>query len=101
MEFERRPNTIRVSGRSNPNQMAELLCELLGHFGKANMRAIGAAAINQTVKSIAIAGIRLVSSGAEIVCIPSFCEAVIRGKTLSAIQFAVEVRWPDTIQIAA
>ena len=101
MDFERRINTLRVSSKSNPKHIAEVLCELLGQFGKANMRAVGAAAINQAVKAIAIASLRLVPSGGDIVCIPAFCDVVIDGQTLSAIQFSVEVRWAEEIKLAA
>lgn len=101
MDNERRINTLRVSGKSNPNQIADVLCELLGQFGRANMRAIGAGAINQTVKAIAIASVKLVPSGADLICLPSFCDVEIRGQTLSAIQFNVEVRWPEAVKMAA
>ncbi len=101
MDNERHINTLRVSSKSNPNQIADLLCELLGQFGKATMRAVGAAAINQTVKAIAIASVKLVPSGADVVCMPSFCDVEINGRTLSAIRFAVEVRWTEEVAAAA
>ena len=46
---------LKVSSRSNPNSVAGVLAGVLRERGAAEMQAIGAGAINQAVKAVAIA----------------------------------------------
>lgn len=46
---------LKVSARSNPNSVAGALAGVLREKGGAEIQAIGAGALNQAVKAIAIA----------------------------------------------
>ena len=56
------------------------------------MQAIGAGAINQAVKAIAIARGFVAPGGIDLVCIPAFTEITINGEERTAIRFIVEPR---------
>lgn len=58
------------------------------------IQAVGAGAVNQAVKAIAISRGFLSPVGIEIVCTPSFADIVIDGEYRTAIRFAVEPRQP-------
>ncbi len=46
---------LKVSSKSNPNSVAGALAGVIRETGKAEMQIIGAGALNQAVKAIAIA----------------------------------------------
>ena len=46
---------LKVSSKSNPNSVAGALAGVLRERGVAEIQAIGAGALNQAIKSIAIA----------------------------------------------
>ena len=48
-------DVLKVSTKSNPNSVAGALAGVLRENGKAEIQAIGAGALNQAVKAIAIA----------------------------------------------
>ena len=48
-------NPLKVSSRSNPNSVAGALVAVIREQGYAEMQAVGAGALNQAVKAIAIA----------------------------------------------
>ncbi|MBE3556942.1 MAG: stage V sporulation protein S [Firmicutes bacterium] len=81
---------LRVSAKSNPNAVAGALAGVLRESGNAEMQAIGAGAINQAVKAIAIARGFVAPSGMDLVCIPAFTEIVINGQERTAIKLIVE-----------
>ena len=54
------------------------------------VQAVGAGAINQGVKAIAIARGFLAPSGKDIICIPAFTDIVINGEERTAIKFIVQ-----------
>ncbi len=54
------------------------------------IQAVGAGAVNQAVKAIAISMGFLSPSGFEITCVPSFADIVIDGEYRTAIRFAIE-----------
>jgi stage V sporulation protein S len=55
-----------------------------------DVRAIGASAVNQAVKAVAIARGYLMPEGIDIVCIPSFSEVMIDGQKRTAISFVIK-----------
>ena len=57
------------------------------------IQAVGAGAVNQAVKAIAISRGFLSPVGIEIACVPSFADIVIEGEYRTAIRFAVEPRY--------
>ncbi len=61
---------LKVSSKSNPNSVAGALAGVLRERGVAEIQAIGAGALNQAIKSIAIARGFVAPSGMDLVCIP-------------------------------
>jgi stage V sporulation protein S len=85
-------DVLKVSARSNPNSVAGALAAVLRERGAAELQAIGAAAINQAVKAIAIARGFMAPSGVDLVCIPAFADVSIDGEERTAIKFFVQPR---------
>lgn len=83
---------LKVSSKSNPNSVAGALAGVLREKGKAEMQAIGAGAINQAVKAIAIARGFVAPSGMDLICVPAFTEIQIDGEERTAIRLIVEPR---------
>lgn len=83
---------LKVSSKSNPNSVAGALAGVIREAGTAQVQAIGAGAINQAIKAVAIARGFLAPSGIEIVCIPAFSEIQIDGEEKTAIKLTVEPR---------
>ena len=65
-------NILRVSNKSNPKAVAGALAASLRNETKVNIQAIGAAAVNQAIKSIAIARGFVAANGFDLVFIPAF-----------------------------
>ena len=65
------------------------------------IQAVGAGAVNQAVRAIAISRGFLSPVGIEIVCAPSFADIVIDGEYRTAIRFTVEPRGAVIPSIAA
>ena len=70
---------LKVSAKSSPNSVAGALAGVLREKGAAEIQAIGAGAINQAIKAIAIARGFVAPSGMDLVCIPAFIEIEIEG----------------------
>ena len=85
-------DVLRVSAKSNPNSIAGALAGVIRESGRAEMQAIGAGAINQAVKAIAIARGFVAPSGIELICIPAFTDVIIEGEERTAIKLIVEPR---------
>ncbi len=81
---------LKVSKNSNPASVAGAFSGVIRERGSAELQAIGAAAVNQAVKSVAIARGFLAPSGFDIVCIPAFSEIEVQGEERTAIKFLVE-----------
>ena len=81
---------LKVSKSSNPGSVAGALAGVMRERGTAEIQAIGAAAVNQAIKSIAIARGFLAPSGYNIVCIPAFSEITVAGEERTAIRFLIE-----------
>jgi stage V sporulation protein S len=58
--------------------------------GRAEVQAIGAGAVNQAAKAIAIARSYLTRDGLDVICIPSFTEIDINGNERTALKMVVE-----------
>jgi stage V sporulation protein S len=82
---------IRVSSSSQPSKVAGALTSLLRVHQKVQIQVIGAAALNQAMKAIAIARGYMAPSGQEIYCIPSFCDLTIDEQTITSLRLNVEM----------
>ncbi len=80
---------LKVAAKSNPNSVAGALAGAIREQGKAEMKAIGAGAVNQAIKAIAIARGFVAPSGIDLVCIPAFVDVQIDGEERTAIKLIV------------
>ena len=90
---------LKVSSKSNPNSVAGALAGVLREKGSAEIQAIGAGALNQAVKAIAIARGFVAPSGMDLVCVPAFTDINIEGDQKTAIKLIVEPREGFIIEI--
>jgi stage V sporulation protein S len=83
---------LKVSAKSSPNSVAGALTGVLRENKSAEVQAVGAGAVNQAIKAIAIARGFVAPSGIDLVCIPAFTDIVIDGSERTAIKLIVEPR---------
>ena len=83
---------LRISTKSNPNSIAGAIAGLVKEKGRAEMQAIGAGALNQAVKAVAIARGFVAPAGVELVCIPAFADVNVEGEERTGIKLVVESR---------
>lgn len=83
---------LKVSSKSSPNSIAGALAGVIREKGIAEIQAIGAGALNQSVKAVAIARGFLAPSGMDLICIPAFTDIQIDGEERTAIKLIVEPR---------
>ncbi len=82
---------IKVSSKSTPQKVAGAISNLFREStDKVEMQAIGAGALNQAIKAIAIARGFVAPTGKNLVCIPAFSDIEIDGEERTAIKLIVE-----------
>lgn len=83
---------LKVSSKSEPNRVAGALANVLREKQSVEIQAIGAGALNQAIKGIAIARGFVAPSGKNIICIPAFSDILIDGEERTAIKLIVEAK---------
>ena len=83
---------LKVSAQSNPKSVAGALAAVVREFRTAEIQAVGAGAVNQAIKAIAISRGFVAPNGINLITIPAFAEIVIDGEERTAIRFIVEPR---------
>lgn len=83
---------LKVSSKSSPASVAGAIAGMIKDGSLVEIQAVGAGAVNQAVKAIAISRGFLSPIGIEIVCVPAFADIVINGEYRTAIRFAIEPR---------
>lgn len=83
---------LKVSAQSNPKSVAGALAAVVREKGTAEVQAVGAGAVNQAVKAVAIARGFVAPNGIDLVTVPAFAEISIDGEERTAIRFIVEPR---------
>lgn len=83
---------IKVSSKSNPNSVAGALANYLREKDTIEMQAIGAGALNQAIKAIAIARGFVAPSGKNLICIPAFSNILIDNEEKTAIKLIIETK---------
>ena len=83
---------LKISTKSNPNSVAGAIAGLIKERGRAEMQAIGAGAINQAIKAVAIARGFVAPSGVDLVCVPAFAEVQVEGEERTGIKLIIESR---------
>jgi len=81
---------VKVSAESVPGKVAGAIAAAVREQGQAIVQAVGAGAVNQTVKAIAITRGFLAPQGVDLVCIPGFVDVNIAGEERTAIRFIVK-----------
>ena len=82
--------TLKVSSKSNPRSVAGALANVFREKGNVEIQAVGAGALNQAIKAVAIARGFMAPSGKNLVCIPAFADITIDGEERTAIKLIIE-----------
>lgn len=80
---------LRVSGGSSAQSVGSAIAHALYENPVVKMRAVGASAVNQAVKAIAIARGYVAPRGLDLVCKPGFTTVESRDGEISAIVFTI------------
>ncbi len=83
---------LKISSKSNPNSVAGAIAGLVKENERAEMQAIGAGALNQAIKAVAIARGFVAPTGVDLVCVPAFAEVQVEGEDRTGIKIVVESR---------
>lgn len=84
--------TLKVSANSKTKALAGAIAGVIRNEGVVELQAIGAGAVNQAIKAIAIARGYVAPNGINLVFIPSFVDIAINGEERTAVKFTVEPR---------
>jgi len=84
---------LKVSSKSSPASVAGAIAGMVKDGVPVEMQAVGAGAVNQAVKAIAISRGFLSPVGIEIACVPSFADIIIDGEYRTAIHFAIKAQY--------
>src|SRR3954453_23747739 len=83
---------LKVSSKSNPNSVAGALAGVIRQSGAVEGQVVGAGALNQAIKAVAIARGYVAPSGFDLMCVPTFADIEIDGQDRTAIRLLVETR---------
>ncbi len=83
---------IKVSAQSRSTAVAGAIAGVMRERRHAEVQAIGASAVNQAIKAVAIARDYLELDGIQIMCVPEFVEVDIDGRERTAVKLVVEPR---------
>jgi len=82
---------LKVAGSSNVGKLAGAIASFIQEGKEVSLSAMGAGAVNQAVKAIAISRGMIASSGVDMVCIPGFRDEVKGGSHRSSILLRLRV----------
>lgn len=82
--------TLKVGSESNPSSVAGAMTNLIRENKNVELQAIGAGAINQTVKAIATARGFIAPLGINLICIPAFTDVDVAGESRTGIKFIIK-----------
>jgi len=85
-------DVLKVSSKSNPSSVAGAMAGVVRQRGAVEVQVVGAGALNQAVKAVAIARGYLAPSGVDVVCIPTFVDVMIDGESRTALRLLIEDR---------
>ncbi|WP_046174985.1 stage V sporulation protein S [Domibacillus indicus] len=85
-------DVLKVSSKSNPNSVAGALAGTMREKGSAEIQAVGAGALNQAVKAVAIARGFVAPGGIDLICIPAFTSIMIAGESRTAMKLIIQSR---------
>ena len=82
---------LKVSSKSSPASVAGAIAGMVKDGVPVNLQSVGAGAVNQAIKAVAIARGFLIPTGIDISCAPTFADISINGDNRTAIRIAVYV----------
>jgi len=83
-------NMIKVSANSRTAAVAGAIAGVVREHHRAEVQAIGAGAVNQAIKALALATGYLKGDGINVTCVPEFADVTIEDKVRTAIKLVVE-----------
>ena len=83
---------IKVSAQSRTSAVAGAIAGVVREHNRAEAQAIGAGAVNQAIKAVAIARGYLQEDGLDVICMPEFTTVDIDGKERTAVRLVIEPR---------
>lgn len=89
---------IKVSAQSRSTAVAGAIAGVMREQGYAEVQAIGASAVNQAIKAVAIARGYLEQDQMDLVIVPSFTEVDIEGNERTAVRLAIFKR-PQALEV--
>lgn len=81
---------LKVSSKSNSNALAGAIAGLIKENQRVELQAIGAGALNQAVKAVAIARGYVAPAGVDLICIPAFAEITVDNEDRTGIKLIVK-----------
>lgn len=84
------PQLLQVASSSTPSSVAGAIAGMIREKNVCELQAIGAGAVNQSVKAIAIARGYMAPSGIDLVCVPAFVDVKINNEDRTAIKFLIQ-----------
>lgn len=84
--------SLRVSAASRPKAVAGAIAAVIKDSGPVEIQAVGAGAVNQAIKAIAIARGYLRQDGFDVVMQPEFMELAIEGESRTGVRMLVQPR---------
>jgi len=94
-------DVLKVSAKSSPNAVAGAVAGILREQGAVCIQIIGAGALNQAVKAVAIARSFVVEDNIDLICIPAFHDVDIDGESRTAIRLQIEDRAGARVSLEA
>ena len=80
---------LKVSSKSNPNSVAGAMAGVVREAGSVEVQVVGAGALNQAIKALAIARGYVAAGGIDLVCVPNFADIEIDGERRTAIRLVI------------
>lgn len=92
-------DVLKVSAKSSPNAVAGAIAGILREQKIVCVQVIGAGALNQAIKAVAIARSFVEEDGLDAICIPTFYDVEIGGENRTAIRLLIQDRASRTVPI--
>lgn len=86
---------LKVSSKSSPASVAGAVAGLVKDKREVKIQCVGAGAVNQAIKALAIARGFLIPTGIDISCSPTFSDIEIMGEMRTALRLSIIVHQID------
>jgi len=84
--------TLKVSAKSKASAVAGAIAGVIREKEQVEIQTIGAGALNQAIKALAIARGYVAPTGVNLVCVPAFVDVEINGEERTAIKLIIDNR---------